>query len=50
MRRVFDNLIQDLRFAIRQLRKSPGFTGTSVFTLAVGICASVAIFASWTPR
>ncbi|MEP6916709.1 MAG: ABC transporter permease, partial [Acidobacteriota bacterium] len=45
MRRVFDNLIQDLRFAIRQLRKSPGFTGTSVFTLAVGICASVAIFA-----
>jgi len=39
------NLPQDLRFAIRQLRKNLGFTCTAVFMLALGICASVAIFA-----
>jgi macrolide transport system ATP-binding/permease protein len=40
-----ENLLQDLRFAIRQLRKNLGFTSTAVFMLALGICASVAIFA-----
>src|SRR6516165_11710160 len=40
-----DNLVCDFRFAIRQLWTSPGFTFTVVFTLALGICASVAIFA-----
>jgi macrolide transport system ATP-binding/permease protein len=40
-----DNLLQDLRFAVRQLRKSPAFTATAVCTLGLGVCASVAIFA-----
>jgi len=41
----FETLMQDLRFAARQLRKNLGFTATSVLMLALGICASVAIFA-----
>jgi predicted permease len=41
----FDHLIQDIRFAIRQLSKNRVFTGTAIFVLALGMCASIAIFA-----
>src|ERR1700722_14232253 len=43
--RLFDNLRRDFRYSIRQLRKNLGFSFTAVFVLALGMCASVAIFA-----
>jgi macrolide transport system ATP-binding/permease protein len=42
---MLDNLIHDLRFAFRQLRKNLDFATTAILMLALGMCASVTIFA-----
>jgi macrolide transport system ATP-binding/permease protein len=42
---LLENLVRDARFAVRQLLKNPGFTVTAILVMALGIGASVTIFA-----
>ena len=40
----WESVMHDLRFALRQMRRNPGFAATAVLILALGLGASVAIF------
>src|SRR5436190_19377801 len=41
---ALDTVARDLRYAVRVLRKSPGFTVTAITTLAVALALNIAVF------
>src|SRR5260370_28323579 len=44
-----DDLLQDIRFALRTLRRNPGFAFTAIATLPLGIWANTSLFTAVTP-